>query len=139
MQEDKEALFDSVDTVRAAVEVFAAMLPKIKINRSRMEAAAGDPNLFATDLAEYLVKKGMPFREAHEVVGNLVTQSVTEQTALDRVPLGELQRLSPLFAVDVANVFDVRRSLSERRAIGAPSPENVSAQIVRWKKLLAKS
>src|SRR5438876_80896 len=139
LQEDKEALFDSVDTIAAALEVFTAMLPGLKINGDRMKAAASDPNLLATDLAEYLVKKGMPFREAHEVVGKLVTQSVTEQTALDRVPLGELQRLSPLFAVDVANVFDVRRSVSERRAIGAPSPENVSAQIVRWKKLLAKS
>src|SRR6184192_1550972 len=139
LQEDKEPLFDSVDTVREALEVFAALLPELKINREKMEAAASDPNLLATDLAEYLVKKGMPFREAHEVVGKLVTQSVTEQTALDRVPLGELQRLSPLFAVDVVNVFDVRRSVSERRAIGAPSPENVSAQIVRWKKLLAKS
>src|SRR5437762_1129523 len=139
LQEDKEPLFDSVDTVRKALEVFTAMLPGLKINGDRMKAAASDPNLLATDLAEYLVKKGMPFREAHEVVGKLVTQSVTEQTALDRVPLGELQRLSPLFAVDVVNVFDVRRSVSERRAIGAPSPENVSAQIVRWKKLLAKS
>jgi len=139
LQEDKEALFDSVDTIAAALEVFTAMLPGLKINGDRMKAAASDPNLLATDLAEYLVKKGMPFREAHEVVGKLVTQSVTEQTALDRVPLGELQRLSPLFAVDVVNVFDVRRSVSERRAIGAPSPENVSAQIVRWKKLLAKS
>src|SRR5438874_3566520 len=139
MQEDKQALFDSVDTTKTALEVFTAMLPGLKINGDRMKAAASDPNLLATDLAEYLVKKGMPFREAHEVVGKLVTQSVTEQTALDRVPLGELQRLSPLFAVDVVNVFDVRRSVSERRAIGAPSPENVSAQIVRWKKLLAKS
>src|SRR5438128_593167 len=139
MQEDKEPLFDSVDTIKTALEVFTAMLPGLKINGDRMKAAASDPNLLATDLAEYLVKKGMPFREAHEVVGKLVTQSVTEQTALARVPLGELQKLSPLFAVDVANVFDVRRSVSERRAIGAPSPENVSAQIVRWKKLLAKS
>src|SRR5437867_9897871 len=116
LQEDKEALFDSVDTIKSALEVFTAMLPELKISPEHMEAAANDPNLLATDLAEYLVKKGMPFREAHEVVGKLVTQSVTEQTALDRVPLGELQRLSPLFAVDVVNVFDVRRSVSERRA-----------------------
>src|SRR5438128_12321327 len=132
MQEDKEALFDAVDTVRAALEVFTAMLPKIKINRSRMEAAAGDPNLFATDLAEYLVKKGMPFREAHEIIGKLVARSVTKETPLNRVPLAEMQKLSPLFDSDVANVFDIRRSLSERRAIGAPSPENVAAQLKRW-------
>ena len=71
LQEDKEALFDSVDTVRCALEIFAAMLPELKINRERMQAAASDPNLFATDLAEYLVKRGMPFRRAHAIVGSL--------------------------------------------------------------------
>jgi argininosuccinate lyase len=138
MQEDKEALFDSVDTVRAALEVFSAMLPKIEVNRARMEAAASDPNLFATDLAEYLVKKGMPFREAHEIIGKLVARSATKQTPLNRVPLAEMKKLSPLFDSDVANVFDVRRSLSERRAIGAPSPENVAAQLKRWRSDLGR-
>jgi argininosuccinate lyase len=133
MQEDKEALFDSVDTVRAALEVFSAMLPKIEINRARMEAAASDPNLFATDIAEYLVKKGMPFREAHEIVGGLVADCVTTGMSLSQVPLVELKKRSPLFDVDVANVCDVRHSLSQRRAIGCPSPENVTAQIRRWR------
>src|SRR5229473_1506849 len=87
MQEDKEALFDSVDTVKAALEVFAAMLPEIKIHRDRMQAAAGDPNLLATDLAEYLVKKGAPFREAHEIVGKLVSYSVATNVPLNQVPL----------------------------------------------------
>src|SRR5436190_452017 len=72
LQEDKEALFDSVDTVRSALEMFAAMLPELKINREKMEAAASDPNLLATDLAEYLVKRGMPFRRAHTIIGRLV-------------------------------------------------------------------
>ena len=82
LQEDKETLFDSVDTVRAALELFSTMLPELKINRERMEAAANDPNLFATDLAEYLVKKGVPFREAHEVVGKLIAQSGANQILL---------------------------------------------------------
>ena len=138
MQEDKEALFDSVDTVRAALEVFTAMLPQLKINRDRMEAAANDPNLFATDLAEYLVKKGMPFREAHEIIGKLVARSATKQTPLDRVPLLEMKKLSLLFDSDVANIFDIRRSLSERSAIGAPSPENIATQIARWRSDLRK-
>src|SRR5216684_5532315 len=133
MQEDKEALFDSVDTVRAALEVFSAMLPEIKIHRDRMEAAAGDPNLLATDLAEYLVKKGTPFRLAHEIVGNLVVHAAKTKLPLNQVPRQELKKLSPLFDVDVANVFDVRRSLASRRAIGAPSPENVDAQIEHWR------
>ena len=136
MQEDKEALFDSVDTVRAALEVFSAMLPKIEINRARMEAAANDPNLLATDLAEYLVKKGTPFREAHEIVGGLVADCVTTAMSLSQVPLVELKKRSPLFDVDVAKVFNVRRSLAARTAIGAPAPGNVAAQIARWHKLL---
>jgi argininosuccinate lyase len=136
MQEDKEALFDSVDTVRAALEVFSTMLPEIKINRDRMEAATDDPNLLATDLAEYLVKKGAPFREAHEIVGKLVAQVAKTSVPLNQVPLWELKKVSPLFDVDAANVFDIRRSLAARAAIGAPSPENISAQIARWKKQL---
>jgi argininosuccinate lyase len=136
MQEDKEALFDSVDTVRAALEVFSPMLPKIEINRSRMEAAASDVNLLATDLAEYLVKKGTPFREAHEIVGKLVADAAETKSALNQIPIGELKKASPLFDIDVANVFDVRRSLAARTAIGAPAPGNVAAQIARWHKLL---
>ena len=138
LQEDKETLFDSVDTVRAALELFSTMLPELKINRERMEAAANDPNLFATDLAEYLVKKGVPFREAHEVVGKLIAQSGANQIPLDRIPLLEMKKLSPLFDVDVAEVFDVRRSLAQRRAIGAPSPENIAAQMARWRESLQK-
>src|SRR5205823_6614063 len=72
LQEDKEAVFDSVDTISGALDVFGAMLPKLKINRERMKAAANDPNLLATDIAEYLVKKGIPFRRAHAIVGKLV-------------------------------------------------------------------
>src|SRR6266699_270887 len=133
MQEDKEALFDSVDTVSAVLEVLTAMLPELKINRQRMEAAASDPNLFATDLAEYLVKKGIPFRKAHEIVGSLVAECARKGIALNRVSLAELKKRSVLFDVDVADVFDVRHSLSQRRAIGAPSHENVAAQIKRWR------
>jgi argininosuccinate lyase len=133
LQEDKEALFDSVNTIKAALKVFTAMLPQLKVNHERMEAAANDPNLFATDLAEYLVKKGMPFREAHEIVGGLVAESAAKETPLDQIPLAEMKKLSPLFDTDVAAVFDVRHSLSERRAIGAPSPENVARQIKRWR------
>jgi len=133
LQEDKEALFDSVDTVRSALEMFAAMLPELKINRERMQAAASDPNLLATDLAEYLVKKGMPFRRAHTIIGSLVADCAIRGTALNQIPFAELKKRSSLFDVDVANIFDVRRSLSQRRAIGAPSPKNIAAQIKRWK------
>jgi len=132
LQEDKEPLFDSVDTVREALEVFAALLPELKINREKMEAAATDPNLLATDLAEYLVKKGTPFREAHEIVGRLVANDVP----LNQIPLTELTKFSTMFDVDVAQVFDVRRALAARKAIGAPAPENIAAQIKRWRERL---
>ncbi len=136
LQEDKEALFDSVDTISAALELCSAMLPELKINRERMEEAASDPNLFATDLAEYLVGKGMAFREAHEIVGKLVANAIDKGTKLNAIALADLKKLSPLFGVDIAEVFDVRRSLAARRAIGAPSPENVKAQIKSWRNQL---
>jgi argininosuccinate lyase len=136
LQEDKEALFDSVDTISVALELFSAMLPELKINRERMQAAASDPHLMATDLADYLVKKGMAFRKAHEIVGKLVADAVAKGTKLNAVPLAALKRSSPLFDVDVAEVFDVRRSLAARRGVGAPSAENIASHIKRWRKQL---
>src|SRR5438105_5130587 len=138
LQEDKEALFDSVDTISAALELFPAMLPELKINRAQMEAAAKDPNLLATDLAEYLVKKGMPFRQTHEIVGKLVATAVAQGTKLNAIELAQLKKLSPQFDADVVGVFDVRRSLGARRAIGAPSPENVKAQIKAWRERIGR-
>ncbi|MEY2544469.1 MAG: argininosuccinate lyase [Verrucomicrobiota bacterium] len=136
LQEDKEALFDSVDTVSSALELFSAMLAELKISRERMETAANDPNLLATDLAEYLVKKGTPFREAHEIVGKLVAGAIAMGKKLSALPLAEMKKSSPLFNRDVAEVFDIRRSLGKRRGVGAPSPENVASQIKRWRKQL---
>src|SRR5437016_6825529 len=131
LQEDKEALFDSVDTVSAALKVFSAMVPELKMNRKRMEAAAKDPNLLATDLAEYLVKKGTPFREAHEIVGNIVARAAKKGAKLNEIAPAELKRSSAKLDVDLSNVFDLRRSLAARRAIGAPARENVKKEIAR--------
>src|SRR6266513_2207048 len=138
MQEDKEALFDSVDTARAVVEVLTAMLRELKINRQRMEAAASDPNLFATDLAEYLVRKGAPFREAHEIAGRLVIHTAQAKLLLNQIPLSTMQSFSSLFDIDVMKIFDIRHSLAKRVAIGAPSPKNVAAQIKRWRNKLVE-
>ena len=136
LQEDKPPLFDSVATVKDALQVFSAMLPEMAVHTGRMESAADDPNLLATDLAEYLVKKGMPFREAHEAVGKLVARSVAAKRALNNISLLEMQEVSPLFQDDVLKVFDVRASLAKRTAVGGPSPENIASQIARWKSLL---
>jgi argininosuccinate lyase len=138
LQEDKEALFDSVDTISTALKVFSGMLPELKINRERMKAAASDPNLLATDLAEYLVKKGMPFREAHEIVGKLVADTIAKGKRLNEVSLTALKKISRLFDADVTRIFDLRRSLAARQAIGAPSSKNIAAQIKRWRKELGR-
>jgi len=136
LQEDKGPIFDSVTTVKDALQVFAAMLPELTIHTGRMESAADDPNLLATDLAEYLVKKGMPFREAHEAVGKLVARAAAAKVALNNMSLLEMQEISKLFEEDMLKICDVRGSLAKRIATGAPSPENVAAQIARWKSLL---
>lgn len=136
LQEDKRPLFDSVNTVKEALQCFAAMLPELKVNAARMETAATDPGLLATDLAEYLVKKGMPFREAHDAVGKLVAVAAAGRLQLNNVSLFQMQEVSRLFEEDVLKIFDVRGSLAKRTAAGAPSPENVSAQIARWRGLL---
>jgi argininosuccinate lyase len=133
LQEDKEALFDSVETVRRALEVYAAMLPELIVNRERMESAAGDPALLATDLAEYLVGKGVPFREAHAIIGKL---SVCGKP-LSSLSSEELRQASDAFASDVQEIFGARKALERRTATGAPSPQNIERQIARWRGLLA--
>jgi argininosuccinate lyase len=137
LQEDKKALIDSADTIVETLELWSAMLPELKVNCDRMESAAADPALLATDLAEYLVKKGMPFREAHQVVGELVAAASKTNVPLDEIPLLQMQELSPLFGEDVSIIFNPRRSLEKRTAVGAPSPPNIAARLKHWRKLLA--
>ncbi len=132
LQEDKEALFDSVDSVRSALEVFSAMLPALTINRERMKSLANDPQLLATDLAEYLVGKGVPFREAHAIVGKLAASG----KRLNALSEEEFRAASNAFGEDVREVFDVRKAMQRRSATGSPSPENIERQIGRWRQLL---
>lgn len=136
LQEDKEALFDSVDTVRAALEVFAAMLPEVKLNPERMESAANDPALLATDLAEHLVGKGLPFRDAYDLIGKLVARAGELGLPLNQMPVSELKQMSPMLGQDLSAIFDARASLAKRTAPGAPSPQNVAARIEYWRKQL---
>jgi argininosuccinate lyase len=129
LQEDKQPLFDSTDTLLASLRVMADMLRHMKVNRAACEGAAGDPLLLATDLVDYLVKQGVPFREAHHAVGALVAAS--EKSGVSLVSLA-VQK----YGAATARVFDIRHALESRGAIGAPSPKNVRAQLARWKKLL---
>ncbi len=132
LQEDKEAVFDSVDTIKAALAVNAAMLADARIEAANMAAAAADPLLIATDVADYLVLKGVPFRQAHEIVGKLVGLSGKKGVPLDQLTLADFRGASPVFEADVHALFDVGRSLAARRAPGAPSPGNVAARLEHW-------
>jgi argininosuccinate lyase len=137
MQEDKEAVFDSVDTVKAALGVFAAMLREAAVNEAQCAEAVGDANLLATDLADYLVNRGVPFRKAHEIVGRAVARCGALNCTLRDLPLSEYQQLSTVFGSDVHAMLEVERSMEARQAVGAPSPDNVAAELARWKVLLA--
>ena len=129
MQEDKEPLFDSADTLLATLRVLADMLRHVTVNRQRCAAAASDPALLATDLVDFLVKQGTPFRAAHHSIGALVAES--EKTGL---PLPKLA--AKKFGPAAAKVFGIPQALAARKAIGAPAPLNVRAQITRWQQRL---
>ncbi|MGC3990800.1 MAG: argininosuccinate lyase [Chthoniobacteraceae bacterium] len=136
MQEDKEPVFDSVDTAKAALEIFAGMMADTKVHGAKTRQAASDPLLLATDLADYLVLRGVPFRQAHEVIGKAVALSAERGVGLHELPLAELQTLSEKFEADFVEVFQLERALKSRTNPGAPSPDNVAKQIALWKERL---
>ncbi len=136
LQEDKEAVFDSVDTLKAALGVFAAMLGEARAETANMARATADPMLLATDLADYLVLKGVPFRQAHEIIGKLVALSLERKTPFAELPLADYRAASEAFGEDVYDVLDVRRSLESRRTPGAPSLENVTGRLQEWRGIL---
>ncbi|OHE82834.1 MAG: argininosuccinate lyase [Verrucomicrobia bacterium GWF2_62_7] len=138
LQEDKERLFDTADTLRSTLAVLADMLLNTRVVRERCEAAAADPALLATDLADYLVKKGVPFRQAHHIVGALVAEAEKQGKSLNALPLESFRELSTKFGSDVQQVFDVRKALAARALTGAPSPANVQRQLKRWEKILSR-
>src|SRR5437773_7237345 len=120
LQEDKQRLFDSADTVRATVRIAAAMLRHITVNRENCYGAASDPSLLATDLADYLEKKGMPFRQAHHIVGTVVALAEKAGKPLNRLTLAELRSADRNFGADALKVFDLKRAMARRNILGAP-------------------
>ena len=132
MQEDKEGVFDSVDTVLSTLAIFSEMIGASRFREGRARAAASDPLLLATDLADRLVEGGVPFRQAHEIIGRLVARAQELGSPLDRLGPAEFLAASPLLTPDVvAANFDLASALAARRATGAPSPENVARELAR--------
>ena len=136
LQEDKERLFDTADTVRACARICAAMLRNTTVNRDVCLAAASDPALLATDLADYLVRKGMPFRQAHHAVGALVAAAERLGKPLNQLALAEFQSVDQRFGLDVLKVFELQGAMSRREMTGAPGTRQVRTQLARWRKLL---
>lgn len=137
LQEDKERLFDSADQIRSTVRVMASMLRHSEVCESVCRAAAEDPALLATDLADYLVVRGMPFRQAHHVVGAIVALAAKKTKPLDKLSLAELRSVHAGFNKDALDVFNLDRALAARNHADMPGPKQVANEVKRWRKKLA--
>ena len=129
MQEDKEPVFDAIDTVELCVPVFAAMLDTLTVKEKNMARAASGGFINATDCADYLVKKGMPFREAYMIVGRLVNMCIRSGESLDTLPLKDFRSISALFDEDVYDALQLKTCVNGRKVYGGPSAESVQTQI----------
>jgi argininosuccinate lyase len=130
LQEDKEPLFDSIDTLHLSLAVNTEMISAMTMRLDRCAAAAADPMLLATDLADYLVKKGVPFRHAHELVGKAVAESIATSIPLDQL---DLSKISEHYGNDTGEIFQLKRALLARTNPGCPNPLIVKEQIEHWK------
>lgn len=129
MQEDKEAIFDAVDTVKLCVSTITPMLSSMRVNVNTMRQAAAGGFINATDCADYLVKKGMPFREAYTLTGELVAQCIAERKTLETLELSAYQEKSNLFDEDLYDAISLETCLNKRTSFGGPSPSSVQRQI----------
>ncbi|RME92705.1 MAG: argininosuccinate lyase, partial [Verrucomicrobia bacterium] len=137
LQEDKERLFDTADHVRACVRIMAQMLLHVDVDREACRRAAADPALLATDLADFLVLRGVPFREAHDIVGRVVALAEQKGRPLNQLTVEELQQCDPRLGAEALAVFDLDRALRERRLPGSPGPAQVRRQLRSWQRRLA--
>lgn len=131
MQEDKEAVFDAFDTVADSLKVAATVFQNISLNRERAVKASSSGYMNATELADYLVRKGMPFRDAHEVVGKLVRRAIELEKELDRLPLSEFREFSTLFTEDVHIALSLEATLKSKSQTGGTSPDLIDASLAR--------
>jgi len=136
MQEDKQPFFDSVDTLEAVLGVLPPLLASLTFRTERMRAAAGEHYATATDLADYLVRKGLPFRQAHEIVGKIVRLALERNVALEALPLDALRGFSPLIEADVLEALTVDASLRARAVTGGTAPAAVARALAEARALL---
>jgi len=135
-QEDKEPLFDVLDTLRGSLRAFADMVPNLKVNREAMYASAKQGYATATDLADYLVNKGLPFRDAHEVVGGAVAYAIQKGKDLSECTLQEMHAFDRRIEADVFEILSLEGSVGAKNVIGGTAPEQVRRQIADCRKLI---
>ena len=136
MQEDQECVFDAIDTVEMCLPVFAAMLDTLTVRPKNMARAASGGFINATDCADYLVRKGMPFRDAYMIVGRLVNMCIKSGDTLDTLPLKDFQSVSGAFGPDVYQALELKTCVGGRKVYGGPSPESVKMQIENIQKFV---
>ena len=139
MQEDKELSFDAIDTVKGCIKLFTGMLSTMKFNNNAMEESAKGGFTNATDAADYLVNHGVPFRDAHTIVGKLVLFCLEKDIALDDMTLDEYKAISPVFEDDIYDAISLKTCVSKRNTIGAPGPDAMNAVIKMHKEYLKES
>lgn len=137
MQEDKEQVFDAADTLMLALAAMSGMISDLSVNRDRLEAAAASGFSTATDLADWLVREaGLPFRDAHHVTGTLVALAEKKGCDLPDLALEEMQAVNPAITAAIFDVLGVRNSVASRQSYGGTAPDQVRAQVARWKEAL---
>lgn len=139
LQEDKEGLFDALDTVKTSIAIYGAMLQNVKVNRDVMQNVLRRDFSNATDMADYLVKKGLPFRQAHEVVGKAVYHCIEKGIVLNDLNMEQFKTFSPLFDEDILTVLQIENCVSARRSYGGTAPEAVDQAIRQGHALMANS
>lgn len=138
MQEDKELTFDAIDTVKGCLALFTGMLSTMKFNKDKMEASAKNGFTNATDAADYLVNHGVPFRDAHGIVGQIVLYCIEKNIAIDDMTLEELKAISPVFEEDIFEAVSMETCVEKRLTIGAPGQEAMKKVIASNKGYLER-
>jgi argininosuccinate lyase len=133
MQEDKLPVFDAADTLADSLGIFTEMMATIKVNGQVMEKAAKSGFMNATDAADYLVTKGIPFRDCHEIIGRIVLHCVQAGKAIEELTLAELKGFSPAFEEDIYEKIDIRACIAAKKSQGSTSPESVRQQLTDFK------
>ena len=139
MQEDKELTFDAIDTVKGCLRLFAGMISTMEFHKDVMEASAKNGFTNATDAADYLVNHGVPFRDAHGIVGRLVLLCIEKGISLDELPLEEYQKLSPAFEEDIYKAVSMKTCVEKRETYGAPGPQAMKTVIEENRKYLEQN